>query len=181
MTDTEITPANPDIPAFRPVCVKARHDGWTEDRQRLFIDALAESGCVDHAARAVGMSPASAYALKRRIDAQPFRLAWEAALDFAVRRLADVALSRAINGVARPVFYKGEQVGERRYYDERLTQFILRTRDQERFGKWRESREARQHPDGPALLLGRAMNALTDWLFGWLETPDHHEQEEEEA
>ena len=50
------------------------------------------------------------------------------------RRLRDAAQSRAVNGVARPVFYKGEQIGERRYYDERLTMFILRLR----FGSWRD-------------------------------------------
>ena len=45
-------------------------------------------------------------------------------------------LSRALNGVPRPVFYKGEQVGEWREYDERLAMFILRNRRPARFGKW---------------------------------------------
>ena len=36
------------------------------------------------------------------------------------------------------MFYKGEQVGERRYFDERLTMFILRLRDPVGYGKWRE-------------------------------------------
>jgi hypothetical protein len=48
------------------------------------------------------------------------------------------ALGRAVNGVPRPVFYKGEQVGEWRDYDERLTMFLLRNRRSTRYGKWIE-------------------------------------------
>ena len=65
-----------------------------------------------------------------------FREAWDAALDYALHRLEQAALSRALNGVARPVFHKGEQVGEWRDYDERLTMFLLKNRRPARFGKW---------------------------------------------
>lgn len=82
-----------------------------------------------------------------------------------VRRLADAALSRAVHGVARPVFYQGEQIGERRYYDERVTQFILRRRDPVRFGDWRDGREAVQHFDGPALILARMLNLAADAAY----------------
>lgn len=149
-------------PSFTPVELRARHDGWTPERQVAFIEALAESACVVQAAAAVGLSATAAYNLRRRPEAQAFRLAWDAALDFGVRRLADAALSRAIHGVARPVFYQGEQIGERRHYDERLTQFILRRRDPVRFGDWRDGREAVQHFDGPALILARMLNLTED-------------------
>ena len=43
-------------------------------------------------------------------------------------------MERSRNGVARPIFYRGEQVGEWRYYDERLTMFLLRFRRRHRFG-----------------------------------------------
>lgn len=36
----------------------------------------------------------------------------------------------------RPLFYKGEQVGEWREYDERLTMFLLRYRRPARYGAW---------------------------------------------
>jgi len=39
-------------------------------------------------------------------------------------------------GVRRPIFYKGEQVGEYRHFDERLTMFLLRSRRPKRYGKW---------------------------------------------
>jgi len=152
-----------DLTDFTPVPVAPRHDGWTPDRQVAFIDALAETGCVDRAAKIVGMAVQSAYRLRRRADAQPFRLAWEAALDHAISRLSHAAISRAIHGVARPIFYQGEQVGEWRHYDEHMTRYLLSYRDPVRYGRWRDTREAEQHEDGPALILNRWQNRLTDW------------------
>ncbi len=151
--------------ALPPIPLRPRHDGWTPERQIAFIDALAETGCVTQAAKSVRLSITAAYNLRRRPEAQAFRLAWDAALDFAVRRLADAALSRAIHGVPEPIFYRGQQLGERRIFDERLTQFILRTRDPARFGKWREDREAVQHFDGPALILNRMAHLAADAAF----------------
>ncbi len=152
---------------FDPVPLRFRHDGWTPERQERFIEALAASGCVEHAARAVGKSVSSAYALKSRAEAQPFRLAWDAALELGVKRLSEAALSRAIHGVAQPIFYKGEKVGERRHYDERLTMFLLRYRDPARYGPWIDRAvSAEEPPDAAALNLRRFVNRLTDWLFG---------------
>ncbi|MCY7272131.1 MAG: hypothetical protein LH485_08805 [Sphingomonas bacterium] len=139
---------------YVPVELRHRLDGWTPARQVDFLLALSESACVDDACRTVGMSPASAYALRRRIEAVSFRKAWEAALDYGVARLADAALSRALNGVARPVFYKGEQVGERRYFDERLTMFILRLRDSRNYGQWRDPTAI--FPQGKDVMAERA-------------------------
>lgn len=121
-----------DSPDFTPVPVAPRADGWTPDRQIAFIHELAATACVATAARNIGMSRESAYRLRVRPDAGAFRDAWERAIDYALHRLGEEALNRAINGVAVPIFYKGQQVGERRHYDERLTQFLLRTRDDRR-------------------------------------------------
>lgn len=117
----------PLIP-FTPLDLRSRHDGWTAEKQIAFIEALAETACVESACRRVGMSDSSAYQLRRRPCGASFRRAWDAALDYALHRLEQAALSRALNGVPRPVFYKGEQVGEWREYDERLTMFLLRFR-----------------------------------------------------
>ncbi len=152
-----------DLTDFTPVPTRARHDGWTPDKQGAFIDALAETGCVDRAAKVAGMSVQSAYRLRRRADAQAFRLAWEAALDMAISRLSHAAISRAIHGVPRPIFYQGEQVGEWRHYDEHMARYLLSYRDPVRYGRWRDSREAEQHEDGPALILNRWQNRLSDW------------------
>ena len=129
--------AQDNLPAdFTPVPLRPRHDGWTAERQIAFIEALAETACVEEACRRVGMSDSSAYRLRRRPKGALFREAWDAALDYGLHRLEQAALSRALNGVPRPVFHKGEQVGEWRHFDERLTMFLLKTRRPARFGKW---------------------------------------------
>lgn len=150
---------------FTPVKLRRRHDGWDPDTQVEFIKALAESACVDEACRRVGRSRESAYELRRRPNSESFRTAWDAALDYAVRRLSDVAFSRCINGVPRPVFYKGEQIGERRHYDERLTMFLLRYRDPCRYGAWLDHMEMQQSQDGPAVMLDRAIRNTA--MDGW--------------
>jgi hypothetical protein len=148
--------------AFDPVPIRARLDGWTAERQVAFIEALAGSACVIEACRSVKMSKQSAYALRARPEAISFRNAWDAALDYATRCLADAVLSRAINGVANPVFYQGEQIGERRTYDERLAMFLLQRRDPLRYGSWRDRVEWNGHPEGPAFALLEAKIALRE-------------------
>jgi hypothetical protein len=166
LEEGELPPA-PDTDAedessldFPPVPVRYRYDGWTPDKQLEFVGRLADCGCVEEAASAVGMSRNSAYALRRRPDAQAFRLAWDAALDNAVARLNDAAMARAIKGVPVPIFHGGEQVGERRHFDERLTMFLLRYRDPVRYGKWIDQTSATQHPEGPVAMLGYRIGRL---------------------
>jgi hypothetical protein len=128
-------PEQPLIP-FEPVPVRPRRDGWTVEKQYAFIEALAETGIVEEACRRVGMSRTAADNLRRRPCGVHFRRAWEAAVDYALYRIEEEAIARSRRGVARPIFYKGEQVGEWRHYDERLTMFLLRTRRPQRYGKW---------------------------------------------
>ncbi|MEM1052853.1 MAG: hypothetical protein AAGI28_12240 [Pseudomonadota bacterium] len=124
------------LPTFTPVPRKhRRHDGWTEARQRAFIEALADTGSVGAACRAVDMSTNGAYYLRRQEGATSFREAWQKALDLGVQRLEDVAMDRAINGVEVPVYSYGELIGTRKSYNDRLLMFMLRNRAPERFGK----------------------------------------------
>lgn len=153
-------PSDPPVPAFSPVPARPRHDGWSPARQVAFLETLAECGCVADAAAQVGMSPQSAYALRRRADATDFRRAWEAALDHGIRRLSDAAFSRALHGVAQPVFYKGEQIGERRHYDERLTMFLLRHHDPHRYGRWTEDGRWQGGPENIARGFAEAVDRI---------------------
>ncbi len=97
---------------FTPLALPHRHDGWTAERQIAFIEALAESSCVEEACRRVGMSDSAAYALRLRPAGAAFRRAWDAAMHYSAHRLDQAAFSRSLKGVPRPIFYKGEQVGE---------------------------------------------------------------------
>ena len=118
----------------KPVPVRVRHDGWTVDKQFAFIQKLADCGSVTAACKHVGMSRESARRLRSRPCGRAFRDAWDAALDCGYAEVEEAAMERSKNGVARPVFYQGEQVGEWRYFDERLTMFLLRFRRRHRFG-----------------------------------------------
>jgi len=87
-------------PEFTPVALdRVRHDGWTPERQRLFLVALAAMGTVDSAAQAVGMSRISAYNLKRRVGAESFADEWDRALGFRRGMMFDYVMERAIHGV----------------------------------------------------------------------------------
>ena len=152
-----------NLPAkFTPAKLRRRHDGWTPDKQAAFITALAESGCVEEACKRVGMHRSSAYELRTRRNAESFRAAWDAALDHAVQCLSAAAFSRAINGVTRPVFYKGELIGERTYFDERLAMFMLRYRDPARYGRWRDQMRVDVPPDGTARHLDELVTRVKD-------------------
>ncbi|HET7576886.1 MAG TPA: hypothetical protein VFK19_10045 [Sphingomicrobium sp.] len=126
---------SPKLPAdFDPVPLRPRHDGWTAERQIAFIEKLADCGSVTAACEHVGMSRESARKLRRRWSARDFRDAWDVALDCGYAEVEESAMERSKNGVARPIFHKGEQVGEWRHHDERLTMFLLRFRRRHRFG-----------------------------------------------
>ena len=87
-------------PHFTPVPLQRhRHDGWTSERQKSFIQVLSVTGQVSTACRAVGMSRKSAYKLLERPDAESFARTWEAALTEGRRRMLDQLLARAIQGV----------------------------------------------------------------------------------
>jgi hypothetical protein len=78
---------------------RARFDGWTPQRQRQFIAALAAMGSVGKALKAVGMGRVAAYNLRKREGAESFAAAWDDALAQGRMEQYSVAMDRAINGV----------------------------------------------------------------------------------
>jgi hypothetical protein len=95
------------VPAFAPVPVRGRRDGWSAARQAGFMAALVRTGSVAAAAQAVGMSRASAYRLRERAGAASFAAAWDAALGnmgrIEARKVTqDELWERALEGLLRP-------------------------------------------------------------------------------
>ena len=141
----------PSVPDFEPVKLRYRHDGLTPARQVALVRAMAACGCVREACAKVGVSAEAVYELRRRPDAQSFRLAMDFALDGAADRVEDNLFARAIDGVEVPHYYKGELVGTHRRYDERLAMFILRYRKPHRYGRHLDRGDSAPHPERSAL------------------------------
>lgn len=105
---------------------RPRHDGWTPDAVAGFLRALAAGGVVEHAARAVGLSAASAYALRNRRQGRAFARMWDAVLIHRSRaRIADELQARAVAGCVSIRKRDGVVVGEYHYYDNRLAMSLL--------------------------------------------------------
>ncbi len=120
-----------ELLAFTPVpTASSRHDGWTPRRQRDFITALAITGTVQRAARAVGMSRESAYKLRKRAGAESLAAAWDIAQSLSYDRVFALAMDRAINGITVPRYYKGRQIGTIHRPDLRLAMAVLAERPQ---------------------------------------------------
>lgn len=122
-----------DLLLFAPVIpLKARHDGWTPTVQRAFVDALRRMGVIAAACRSVGRSVASAYALRKRAGPDhPFVRAWDRALDEAALRAIDRAMELGRERLAEPIYRRGQQVGVRERWDNRLLLAALNAMDRQ--------------------------------------------------
>ncbi|MXO91096.1 helix-turn-helix domain-containing protein [Pontixanthobacter aquaemixtae] len=110
-------PARP--PAFHPVPLRDRKDGWAPIKQAEFIGYLAETRSVAKAARLVGRSRESAYRLRRKPGAEGFAAAWDIVMGrrFASDMTAVVRAARkvtpgllwehALSGKVKPVMRSG--------------------------------------------------------------------------
>ena len=102
-----------------------RFDGWTPDRQRTFLEAIAEGHTVVTACVKVGMASSSAYALRRRAAGAGFALGWRAANLLARDKVADTLLARAIDGQVETVTRRNGDTITRHRFDNRLASTML--------------------------------------------------------
>ena len=114
-----------------------------------FLRAYAQSGVISTALRAARVSP---YTLKNFRESVPeFDEAVREAGEEAADALEEEAYRRARDGVEKPVFQKGIQVGAIREYSDVLLMFLLRARRPE---KYRETRGIGvKTPDGTQVIL----------------------------
>ena len=135
---------NPDDYDWVPVLKKARTDGWTPQKQRAFIGTLADCGSVRTAAMQVGISPSSAYKLRRSPGGEAFAQAWDAAIQQAAYALIDDAFERAFNGSDEPVYGRdGQVIGLRRRKSDAMAMFLLRKHFPDRYGDLHRDRPDR--------------------------------------
>ena len=109
------------VPAFTPVPLRYRRDGWTPGRQSEFLGRLAETGYVAAAARHVGKSRESAYRLRDKPGAESFAAAWDSILaqrPSAPKSTHELLWHRAFYGTLKPVMRGGRHVATRHSPDD---------------------------------------------------------------
>ena len=145
-----------------PVRRRPRLDGWTEEKQRRFIEVLADTGIVTAAAKAVGMSREGANRLRRSPHGAAFARAWDAARHHAGGVVEDIAFERALEGVEHNVYDEnGEVVCTKRVYNDRLLMFLLSHLKPERYGAAARGRAtAEAEPPPPPLELEASLKAM---------------------
>jgi hypothetical protein len=123
-SDDTAPPANLPVPAAKaaPALYRVRHDGWTAERQNIFIESLAKTRCVRDASRMAGISWNSAYRHRKRCPA--FRERWALALRRSETTIGEVAWKRAVEGVEEDVWYYGKVVGKRTKYANDLLRLL---------------------------------------------------------
>lgn len=105
----------------------------TPAKAKQFLDTLSTSGNIRSSAAVHGISEA-AIENRRRSDPN-FADAVDIARQMATYKLEEEARRRALHGVERDVYYKGEVVGKQLEYSDKLLTLLLQANDKDRYGK----------------------------------------------
>lgn len=110
----------------RPL-TRARRDGWTQQRQRAFARALADTGSYGRAAAQVGISMTSVQRLRRK--SPEFQAQCDKALVEGGTTIEEAAYVRAVEGWEEAVIHNGQVVGYRRRFSDVLAKTLLERRE----------------------------------------------------
>lgn len=105
---------------------------FTPARADAFIEAIATGSEDKEAAEFAGVTLNAVRERSSRDSA--FRAAYAEARKNRIEVYRSEARRRAVDGVLEPVWYRGEQVGVRRVYSDRLMEMLLRAEDPDTFG-----------------------------------------------
>lgn len=117
----------------RAVAGKAGATKTMAARRADFLKRLRGSLNVTESARRAGIGNSTVY--RHRQTNARFRAEWDAALAAAVDDVESNALRRAIEGVEKPVFYRGQQVGSIRVHSDALAMFMLKAKRPEIYAR----------------------------------------------
>lgn len=113
---------------FRP-----RRDGFSAEKRKVFLDALAEYGTLSDAARVAGVSTNT---VRRHEDRDPdFASLIRAARAKAGSSLEVLAWERGVTGIEEEVIHYGKKVGTRRKRSDSVFRMILMASDPEKWGR----------------------------------------------
>ena len=130
---------------------RVRVDGWTPLRQRAFLRALTATGEIEKACKLARISNTAVR--KARAAYPSFAAACDRAIAKAEPTLEQIAVDRAINGVAEPVYHAGQVVGHKRRYSDALMRDALK-REDARFGTHKTKRDLAEEAKAAAKLAG---------------------------
>jgi len=102
-------------------------EGW----EPRFLAALRDTGNITAACMHAGCHREQAYRLKKRDTG--FAAQWDTSLEIATDKLKMVARNRAIKGVKKPIYYKGELIDHVYEPSDRLMELLLRAHDPDNF------------------------------------------------
>ena len=103
----------------------------TPEKRAAFLEDLANHGNVTQACETIGVGRVAIY--KWRNEDPEFMADWEAALELGTDALEDEAVRRGRDGVLRPVYQGGAEVGAVREYSDTLLIFMLKARRPDKF------------------------------------------------
>ena len=103
----------------------------TTEKLTAFCAALAETGIVGKACKAVEISRQTAYGWREEVP--EFAAAWDAALRIGVSALEDEAHRRAFDGTEEPIYHHGNQCGSVRKYSDTLAIFLLKAHSPDKY------------------------------------------------
>ena len=109
-----------------------RRDGFTPERKKACVAALADYGTIADACRVAGISTTSFYRHEKKDPA--FRSQCEAARAKAASNLEILAWERAVTGIEEPIICYGKTVGTRRKRSDMLFKLILQAANPEKYG-----------------------------------------------
>ena len=112
------------------------------DWKPAFIEVLRETGNVTLAAQHAGQSRNQVYHVRRH--SEDFAAQWREALEEGTDLLDAEARRRAVTGIDKPVYYKGEVVGSITKYSDSLLMFLLKAQAAE-VPRLRQGQAYRRH------------------------------------
>lgn len=111
-----------------PVSHRPRHL-LTLANKKIFLDKLAQGFTVSGAAIQCGFTRALMYQLREKYP--QFARDWDDAIEEGKEWLEDQARRRAVDGIDKGIWYKGEQVATEKQYSDLLLLAMLKSRKPE--------------------------------------------------
>ena len=119
-------PRHPDRPFQSTATVRANQ------KKKVFLRVLADTCCVSRAAEAAGYKSGVPLYRMRKDDPE-FAKAWDEAAQVGADILEREALRRAVEGVEKGIYWKGERVDSEREYSDALLIRLLKAHKPDKF------------------------------------------------